>query len=233
MSAERVTGRVCHASDSFVTVEAIETHTHSPVFIKHSPRLGRLAGHPILSFLPLWPQLIPSRDGLSPPTTVLTQSKTRRPSQTQRIASHTAKRVYPMTMVATPLVLPSKLLSLHLLVLSVQFIGAASVYRPPLPYRILAWLLRKRSYPTLRTMVRMRALPMTAVTAMATPTTPGKNHLPTPASPHHWASQIGSKSSEKLMTNTMPMSARKVHIKYGEPYPTPKKRPMRIPLAAR
>jgi hypothetical protein len=139
-------------------------------------------------------------------------------------------------MVVTPLVLSSALLSPHLLVLPVQFIGAASVHLPPLPYRILAWLPRKRSYPTLRTMVGMRELQMTAVTVMpmATAMSPGKNHPPMPARPRRWASQIGSKSSEKLMTNTMPMSARKDHIKYQEPYSTtPKKRPTRIPLAAR
>jgi hypothetical protein len=56
---------------------------------------------------------------------------------------------------------------------------------------------------------------MTAV--MATAMTPEKNYPLMPTSPRHWASQIGSKSSEKLMTNTMPMSARKGHIKYQEP----------------
>jgi hypothetical protein len=49
MSAERVTGRVCHASDSFVTVEAIETHTHSPVFKALVP--ARPAGGPSNPFL--------------------------------------------------------------------------------------------------------------------------------------------------------------------------------------
>jgi hypothetical protein len=82
-------------------------------------------------------------------------------------------------------------------------------------------------------MVEMRVHQMTAVTAMVMAMAPGKFYPPMPASLRRWASQIGSKSSEKLMTNTMPMGARKGHIKYQEPYPTPKKRPMRIPLAAR
>lgn len=204
--------------------------THFPR-IQALARLGRLAAIQSLPFLPPWPHLISSRDGLSPPTAVLTQSKMRRPSQTQRIASHTARPVHLMMIAATPLVLPSKLFSLRHPVFPVQFIGAASVHPPLLPYRTLAWLQQKRSYPTLRTMVEMRALQMTALTATATAL--GKNYPPMPASPRHWASQIGSKSSEKLMTNTIPMSARKGHIKYQEPYPTSKKRPMRIPLAAR
>jgi hypothetical protein len=171
---------------------------------------------------------MPSRDGLSPPTAVLTQSRTRRPSQTQRIASHTANRVLMPMIVTAPLVHPSKL-PLHIHVLPVQFIGAASMHPRPLPCHILAWLLWKRSSPTLRTIVGLWALQMTTATA----TTWKKNHPPMRASPFLRASQIGSKSSEILMINMMWMSACKSHMKYQEPCPTPKKRTRRTPLVAR
>jgi hypothetical protein len=68
------------------------------------------------------------------------------------------------------------------------------------------------------------------MTAMAT--APKKIHPPM-RSPFPWVSQIGSRSSEILMTVMMLMTACKGHMKYQELCPTPKKRRQRTPLAAR